>query len=128
LCGRAMRTGLRGPGERCPPRQELPATVRSRKTLRSVSPSQVCEPGGWQSKSRGFEAEITRAAVACLHLHYVSDNTGPPNAFNSTMNLSTSRLILRPWRDTDLDEFARLNADPVVMEFCRGAQPAAAIP
>jgi 3-dehydroquinate dehydratase/shikimate dehydrogenase len=31
--------------------------------------------------------------------------------------LTTQRLILRPWRETDLDGFARLNADPAVMEF-----------
>lgn len=33
------------------------------------------------------------------------------------MDLNTSRLILRPWRDADLSEFARLNDDPAVMEF-----------
>ena len=31
--------------------------------------------------------------------------------------LTTQRLILRPWRETDRGEFARLNDDPVVMEF-----------
>jgi RimJ/RimL family protein N-acetyltransferase len=31
--------------------------------------------------------------------------------------LTTQRLILRQWRETDLDGFARLNADPAVMEF-----------
>ena len=31
--------------------------------------------------------------------------------------LTTQRLILRPWRDADRDEFAALNADPAVMEF-----------
>lgn len=30
--------------------------------------------------------------------------------------ISTSRLILRPWRDEDAEPFAALNADPVVME------------
>lgn len=30
--------------------------------------------------------------------------------------LTTPRLVLRPWRDADLDGFAALNADPVVME------------
>jgi RimJ/RimL family protein N-acetyltransferase len=29
--------------------------------------------------------------------------------------LRTERLLLRPWRDGDLEPFARLNADPVVM-------------
>jgi RimJ/RimL family protein N-acetyltransferase len=31
--------------------------------------------------------------------------------------LHTDRLILRPWRASDRDAFARLNADPRVMEF-----------
>ncbi|HRX86853.1 MAG TPA: GNAT family N-acetyltransferase [Phycisphaerae bacterium] len=31
--------------------------------------------------------------------------------------LQTSRLLLRPWRDADLPDFAALNADPRVMEF-----------
>lgn len=30
--------------------------------------------------------------------------------------LVTPRLVLRPWRDDDLPEFAALNADPRVME------------
>jgi RimJ/RimL family protein N-acetyltransferase len=29
----------------------------------------------------------------------------------------TERLLLGEWRDTDLDAFAAINADPVVMEF-----------
>ena len=31
--------------------------------------------------------------------------------------LTTSRLLLRPWRDDDLPAFAALSADPRVMEF-----------
>ena len=31
--------------------------------------------------------------------------------------LRTDRLILRPWRDDDLEPFAALNADPEVMRF-----------
>jgi len=30
--------------------------------------------------------------------------------------LTTARLVLRPWRDSDLAPFAALNADPAVME------------
>jgi ribosomal-protein-alanine N-acetyltransferase len=33
--------------------------------------------------------------------------------------LRTERLILRDWRDDDLDAFAALCADPVVMEYLR---------
>ena len=32
------------------------------------------------------------------------------------MTLVTERLLLRPWRDDDLQAFADLNADPRVME------------
>lgn len=31
--------------------------------------------------------------------------------------IETDRLILRPWRDTDIDSLAALNADPEVMAF-----------
>ncbi|MCP1711207.1 RimJ/RimL family protein N-acetyltransferase [Kerstersia gyiorum] len=31
--------------------------------------------------------------------------------------LRTGRLLLRPWRDSDLEPFAALNADPQVMRF-----------
>lgn len=31
--------------------------------------------------------------------------------------IETERLILRPWRDSDLESFARMNSDPRVMEF-----------
>jgi RimJ/RimL family protein N-acetyltransferase len=31
--------------------------------------------------------------------------------------IETPRLILRPWRESDRDPFARMNADPRVMEF-----------
>jgi RimJ/RimL family protein N-acetyltransferase len=30
--------------------------------------------------------------------------------------IETKRLLLRPWRDADLEPFAELNADPRVME------------
>ncbi|MCA9016129.1 MAG: GNAT family N-acetyltransferase [Planctomycetaceae bacterium] len=31
--------------------------------------------------------------------------------------METSRLILRQWRESDLDPFAKLNADPQVMQY-----------
>lgn len=36
---------------------------------------------------------------------------------NCMSTLTTERLILRPWRTEDLEPFARLNADPRVMEY-----------
>jgi RimJ/RimL family protein N-acetyltransferase len=33
------------------------------------------------------------------------------------LNLSGARILLRPWRSSDLVPFAVLNADPVVMEY-----------
>ncbi|WP_010582349.1 GNAT family N-acetyltransferase [Schlesneria paludicola] len=33
------------------------------------------------------------------------------------IQLTTDRLLLRPWRDSDREPFAALNADPAVMEF-----------
>jgi RimJ/RimL family protein N-acetyltransferase len=33
------------------------------------------------------------------------------------MGLKTKRLILREWKDSDLEPFAALNSDPEVMEF-----------
>jgi len=37
--------------------------------------------------------------------------------FDGVPEIRTDRLLLRPWRDSDLEPFAALNADPVVMEF-----------
>ena len=34
--------------------------------------------------------------------------------------IETPRLILRPWRPSDLPLFAEQNADPVVMRFLNG--------
>lgn len=33
------------------------------------------------------------------------------------MRTETERLILRPWEDRDIDSFAALNADPLVMRY-----------
>jgi RimJ/RimL family protein N-acetyltransferase len=40
--------------------------------------------------------------------------------------LRTSRLLLRRWRDEDLDPFAAINADPAVLEFLGPARPRSA--
>ncbi len=34
-----------------------------------------------------------------------------------TLELRTRRLLLRPWREADREPYARMNADPRVMEF-----------
>jgi RimJ/RimL family protein N-acetyltransferase len=34
-----------------------------------------------------------------------------------SFELRTDRLILRDWRETDQAPFAKMNADPTVMEF-----------
>ncbi|MGH7727271.1 MAG: GNAT family N-acetyltransferase [Vulcanimicrobiaceae bacterium] len=36
---------------------------------------------------------------------------------NRAPTLETPRLILRPWRDADIEAWAAMNADPRVMEF-----------
>jgi RimJ/RimL family protein N-acetyltransferase len=43
------------------------------------------------------------------------------------ITLTTPRLILRPWRDDDVDAFAAMFADPAVMEFLGPQQDRAAI-
>src|SRR6266513_151298 len=63
-----------------------------------------------------------------LHHHYAFDNTGPrgsckrfarrgPNGKRPMTQLTTRRLRLRQWRAADLESFASLNADPLVMEL-----------
>jgi hypothetical protein len=45
------------------------------------------------------------------------------------VSLRTARLLLRPWRDADLVDFAAMSADPAVMEFLAPlAEPGAARP
>lgn len=34
-----------------------------------------------------------------------------------TIHIETERLVLREWRDEDLHPFARMNGDPLVMEY-----------
>jgi 3-dehydroquinate dehydratase/shikimate dehydrogenase len=42
-----------------------------------------------------------------------------PPQFNTMKDntIKTERLLLRPWKEEDLEPFARLNADPRVMEY-----------
>jgi RimJ/RimL family protein N-acetyltransferase len=46
-----------------------------------------------------------------VHLH--TWTVGPPEGTH--LELRTARLLLRRWRDDDLEPFSRLNADPEVM-------------
>jgi RimJ/RimL family protein N-acetyltransferase len=49
-----------------------------------------------------------------------SDRVGPASGILGDVpdvELETERLLLRAWRDEDLAPFARMNADPRVMEF-----------
>jgi RimJ/RimL family protein N-acetyltransferase len=41
----------------------------------------------------------------------------PGDDVNPDAFLCTDRLLLRPWREADLEPFAAMNADPEVMEF-----------
>lgn len=41
---------------------------------------------------------------------------------SAAVELRTSRLLLRPWRDADRQPFAELNADPQVMRFFASTQ------
>lgn len=52
--------------------------------------------------------------VVTLILGMTVDSTMTPNPGYA---LTTERLILRHWRESDREPFARLNADPHVMEF-----------
>jgi len=48
----------------------------------------------------------------------------------TTHRLETTRLVLRPWREQDLEPFAAMNADPTVMAHmpsCRTPEQSAAV-
>lgn len=46
-----------------------------------------------------------------------SEKTSRAVAILKKIMIKTNRLILRPWQEDDLEPFARLNADPHVMEL-----------
>lgn len=41
----------------------------------------------------------------------------PPSGPGSEIVIRTSRLVLREWRDDDIEPFAAMNSDPKVMEY-----------
>jgi RimJ/RimL family protein N-acetyltransferase len=45
------------------------------------------------------------------------DGTRTRKSCHNSGVIETGRLLLRRWRDADRDPFARMNCDPVVMEF-----------
>src|SRR5947209_13569570 len=56
--------------------------------------------------------------LACRRHDHVSDrldHRAPRGGVDQAVELRTDRLILRRWRESDLDPFARMNADPEVM-------------
>jgi RimJ/RimL family protein N-acetyltransferase len=61
-------------------------------------------------------AEI-RAVKSILDLSRISTPKDSAQVTSIWTSLMTDRLILRHWRDSDREPFARLNADPRVMEF-----------
>src|SRR5262249_32650557 len=56
-----------------------------------------------------------RASARCpaIALRGIIEHEAPPGGFAL---IDTGRIVLREWRDDDLDAFAALNADPAVME------------
>ena len=58
-------------------------------------------------------------------MHAFDVNVGPPTV-PTIIELETSRLRMRQWRESDRGPFAAMNADPVVMEFFPSLQDRAA--
>jgi hypothetical protein len=101
------------------PRQaKSPARGSIQKILRSEAGSWICRSRGWQSKI----ARVPRLGVPARRSPVYTIAMCPIIPTHRMLSiapniLTTQRLILRPWREADLDGFARLNADPAVMEF-----------
>ena len=52
-----------------------------------------------------------------LKLHSRNKNKTNRQDTYDSMPLKTNRLLLRQWKQSDLEPFAELNSDPEVMEF-----------
>jgi RimJ/RimL family protein N-acetyltransferase len=101
------------------PRQaKIPGARFNPENLAVRSPSRICKSRGWQSKI----ARVPRLGVPARRSPVYTITMCPIIPTHQMLSiapniLTTQRLILRPWRETDRDGFARLNADPVVMEL-----------
>jgi RimJ/RimL family protein N-acetyltransferase len=63
-----------------------------------------------------LHATIARSMQACAQgQRSLDENCGPD--FVMAEILETPRLLLRPWRDSDVAAWAAMNADPRVMEY-----------
>lgn len=40
-----------------------------------------------------------------------------PSGFDEDVHIVTERLVLREWRDEDMDHFSRMNGDALIMEY-----------
>src|SRR5882757_3348744 len=106
-------------GVRSPPAAgKIPvAAVQSRKSLRSEARAGSVNPGAGSRRSLGSRlgVPVRRSPVYTITMCPIIPThqmlSIAPNL------LTTQRLILRPWRETDREGFARLNDDPAVMEF-----------
>ena len=65
-------------------------------------------------KQSPFSQFTTRRVNSAITLRKTVGSTMTPNP---SYVVTTERLILRHWRESDREPFARLNADPRVMEF-----------
>jgi RimJ/RimL family protein N-acetyltransferase len=100
-----------------PRRAKSPARGSIQKILRSEARAGSVNPGAGSRRSLGLRLEVParRSPVYTITM-------GPIIPTHQMLSIApnlliTQRLILRPWRESDRDEFARLNRDPVVMEF-----------
>jgi RimJ/RimL family protein N-acetyltransferase len=68
------------------------------------------------------EAEVDLRGEFCLHspvfkTKAIPADSSAPSDEMSNDEVRTERLVLRSWREEDREPFARMNADPRVMEF-----------
>src|SRR5215469_683889 len=85
----------------------------------------ACETGlersrGWFPKCRTAWQQLTADVDrldSSARLLLVRGPCVPAFTISSMTGLVTARMVLRRWRKTDREPFARMNADPMVMEY-----------